>query len=276
MRMVTIAHSPDADDAFMFYGIACGAVRDEAIAFRHEEADIEALNTRALGSDLDVTAISFGAWPHFADRYDLLTVGSSFGLGYGPRLVAREKTSPESLRGRTIAVPGERTTAALVLRLLLPGCATRVVPFDRIPHAVASGEADAGVVIHEGQLTHEAAGLHLVADLGDWWSRETGGMPLPLGANAVRRGLDDDVVERVARLLRASIEHAESHRAEAVAHSLKADRGLDLDMGARYVAMYVNRLTLEPGDEGRAAVAELYRRGALAGLVPDVAPRWRP
>lgn len=270
---VTVAHSPDADDVFMFYGLSSGAVDDESLEIVHEAADIESLNRRAEAGDLDVTAISFGAWPHFASSYDLLTVGSSFGLGYGPKLVARRPMTPEALRTSTIAIPGERTTAALILRLLVPSCATRVVPFDRIPEAVASGEAAAGVVIHERQLTHARDGLVVVEDLGAWWLRLTG-LPLPLGGNAVRRGLGEDATRRVTRLLRASIEHALAHREAALAAALRHGPGLDADEGDRYVAMYVNDLTLDPGDAGRRAVAELYRRGAAAGLIAPVEPRW--
>ena len=275
---VTLAHSPDADDAFMAYGLSCGAVRDSApdpLEIVRVEADIESLNRRADAGDLDLTAISFAAWPRFAASYDLFPVGSSFGLGYGPKLVAREPIASPNLEGRTIAIPGERTTAALVLRLLVPGCRTLVVPFEDVPHAVLRGEADAGVVIHEGQLTYGRAGLVIVEDLGAWWKRETG-MPLPLGANAVRRGLDAGVVARLAALLRASIRHALDHREAAVAASLKHERGLDQAEGSRYVALYVNELTLDPGDDGRAAVTELYRRGADAGLLPRVVPRWAP
>lgn len=270
---ISVAHSPDADDAFMFHGIACGAVRDDGLEIVHEQADIETLNLRAERGDLDVSAISFGAWPHFAAHYDLLSVGSSFGLGYGPKIVAREAMGPADLRSLVIAIPGERTTAALALRLLVPGCATRVVPFDRIPEAVAKGEAAAGVVIHEGQLTYAREGLHLVADLGAWWTGETG-LALPLGGNAVRRGLDSGLTRRVAGVLRRSIEHAMAHRADALAHALRFGRGLDTEEGGRYVALYVNELSLDPGPAGRAAVDELYRRGARAGLIPDVIARW--
>jgi 1,4-dihydroxy-6-naphthoate synthase len=257
----------------MFYGISSGAVRDESLEIVHEAADIEALNIRAEAGDLDVTAISFGAWPHFASSYDLLTVGSSFGLGYGPKLVSRRLLPPEELRTCTVAIPGERTTAALVLRMLVPGCVTRVVPFDRIPAAVASGDVGAGVVIHERQLTHERDGLVVVEDLGAWWQRLTG-LPLPLGGNAVRRGLGSDATRRVTALLRASIEHALLHRDAALAAALRHEPGLDADEGNRYVAMYVNALTLDPGDVGRRAVAELYRRGAEMGLLSRIEPRW--
>jgi len=269
-----IAHSPDADDAFMFYGISCGAVDPGPLEIVALEQDIESLNRRAGAGDLDVTAISFAAWPRFAEGYDLLDVGSSFGLGYGPRIVAREATTLAALTGKRVAVPGEQTTAALLLTLAAPAAQREVVAFHEIPQAVASGSVDAGVVIHEGQLTYEAAGLRLVEDLGAWWARETGGLPLPLGANAIRRGLPRDLVDGARLALRRSIDYALDHREEAVRHALKPDRGLDLAGGSRYVAMYVNALSLDPGPEGRAAVVELYVRAARAGVMPLVEPRW--
>jgi 1,4-dihydroxy-6-naphthoate synthase len=274
---VRIAHSPDADDAFMFFGIAAGAVDLRGLELVHEAADIERLNERAARGDLEASAISFGAWPAIADRYDLMPVGASFGLGYGPRVVAREPLSVDDLRAgdRTVAIPGERTTAALLLRLMLPGVRTKAVtPFDRVPQAVLAGEADAGVVIHEGQLTHEAEGLRLVRDLGAWWHEESGGLPVPLGANAVRRDLDRDVVARLTAVLRDSIAHALAHREDALVHALANGRGLDLETGGRYVGMYVNELSIDAGPSGRAAVVDLYARGARAGLLPSIEPRW--
>lgn len=274
---VRIAYSPDADDAFMFYGIAAGAVDLRGLEIEHAEDDIESLNRRASGSaELDVTAISFAAWPHVADRWDLLTVGSSFGLGTGPKVVAREAATLADLAGETVAVPGERTTAALLLALAAPHARTVVVPFERIPEAVAGGEARAGVVIHEGQLTYARQGLRLVEDLGAWWHRESGGLPVPLGANAVSRALPREVVAELARVLRESIEHALAHREDAIRASLKHGRGLTWDEGLRYVATYVNELSLDPGPEGRASVVDLYARGARAGLLPTVEPRWSP
>lgn len=271
---VRIAHSPDADDAFMLFGIARGRVDLRGLDVRLETGDIETLNRRAVAGDVDVSAISFAAWPRIAERYSLLRVGSSFGLGHGPRIVAREPCGLDRLAGRRVAIPGELTTAALVLRLMLPGVATAVVPFDSIPDAVRAGEVDAGVVIHEGQLTHEAEGLSLVADLGAWWSEATGGLPLPLGANAVRRDLGRDLIEAVTGVFADSIRAAQEDREAALAHALAHGRGLDTDLGDRYVGMYVNELTLDPGPRGREAVEELYRSAATAGLLPAVAPRW--
>lgn len=258
----------------MMHGLATGAVDPRGLLFELVEGDIETLNRRALSGELEVTAISFAAYPRFASLYDLLPVGSSFGLGYGPKLVARDPLAPEELATRVVAIPGDMTSAAVTLRLYAPRVATRVLPFERIPEAVARGEADAGVVIHESQLTYARHGLALVRDLGAWWAEDTGGLPLPLGGNAIRRGLPDDVVRDVKAVLRESIEHALAHRRAAVAQALKPERGLSDEEGDRYVGLYVNELTLEAGERGRAAAALFYARAAAAGLLPAVEPRW--
>ena len=257
----------------MFFGLRTGVVDSRGLDFDVETADIETLNRRAADGELDVTAVSFAAWPGMRERYDLLPVGSSFGLGYGPKLVSRECARLEDLAGRVVAVPGELTSAALTLRLAVPGVATMAMPFDAIPHAVASGEHVAGVVIHEGQLTYERHGLHLVADLGAWWAEETG-LPLPLGATVVRRELPREVVAAVRRVVSDSILHALAHRSAAVEHALELAQGTDAATADRFVALYVNPLTLEPGDAGRNAVAEIYRRAHRASLLPRCEPRW--
>jgi 1,4-dihydroxy-6-naphthoate synthase len=274
LPVLRVAYSPDADDAFMFYGLACGAVRPSDLEVRREMADIESLNRRARAGELDVTAISFAAWPHLAQHYDLCRVGSSFGLGYGPKLVAAEPTAADELEGDEVAVPGDLTSAALVLRLMLPGVRTVALPFDAIPSAVRDGRVRAGVVIHEGQLTYESDGLHLACDLGEWWSEQTGGLPLPLGANAISRRLPATTVAAFETALAESIRHAREHREPALRHALQFGRGLDLETGGRFVGLYVNELTLDPGEEGRLAVEEMYRRARRAGLVPDARPRW--
>ena len=272
--VLRVAYSPDADDAFMFYGFACGAVEAEGLVVEREMQDIESLNRRARAGELEVTAISYAAWPHLAEHYVLGRVGSSFGLGYGPKLVATKACAPEELAQVEVAVPGELTSAALTLRLMLPGVRTRAMAFDAIPEAVLSGAVPAGVVIHESQLTYRDEGLELVRDLGEWWSEQTDGLPLPLGANALSRRLDPALVDRFEEAFRRSIAHARAHRAEALEHALQFGRGLDHETGGEFVGMYVNELTLDPGDEGRRAVAELYRRGAAAGLLPAIEPRW--
>jgi 1,4-dihydroxy-6-naphthoate synthase len=272
--VVRAACSPDADDAFMFYGFACGAVEPEGFELQREMQDIESLNRRALAGDLEVTAISYAAWPRLAEHYDIGRVGSSFGIGYGPKLVAREAAAPEDLLDGEVAVPGELTSAALTLRMMLPGVKTRAMAFDIIPEAVLSGEVRSGVVIHESQLTYQAEGLVLVRDLGEWWSDETGGLPLPLGANAISRRLDAGTVDRFEEAFRRSIAHAREHRGPALEYALQFGRGLDQETGGEFVGLYVNELTLDPGEKGRQAVREFYTRAAAAGLLPGIEPRW--
>jgi 1,4-dihydroxy-6-naphthoate synthase len=271
---VRIAHSPDADDVFMLHGLATGAVDPRGLDVELVAGDIGTLNRRAMGGELEVSAISFAAYPWCCEHYDLLPVGSSFGLGYGPRVVARRPLARDALRGAIVAVPGFQTTAALLLRLWAPGAAVAVVPFEEVVEVVASGEVAAGVVIHEAQLTHGRRGLELVQDLGAWWAEETGGSPVPLGANVIRRDLGAVVAGRVKTVLRESIEHARANRRAAVDRALDPGRGLDAAEGDRYVAMYVNDLTLDAGARGRAAVAELLDRGARSGLMPASTPRW--
>ncbi len=269
-RTIRLAHSPDADDAFMFWALAAGKIDTRGRRYVHELGDIETLNRRALAGELEVTAISLHAYAYLADRYALLAHGASVGERYGPRLVARTPPSADprtSLAGKRVAVPGELTTAFLVLKLYQPAVRHTVVPFDRIEAHVAAGETDAGLLIHEGQLTFRDRGLHLWADLGEWWYAETG-LALPLGGNVVRRDLGLDLMQEIARDLKASIEYGLAHRAEALAHARRYSRGLDEGRTDRFVDMYVNRFTLDYGPDGRRAVAELLARGARAGLIP--------
>lgn len=266
---IRLAHSPDPDDAFMFYGLASGAVDPGPYRFEHVLADIQTLNDAARRGEYEVTAISLHAYPYVADRYALTACGCSMGDGYGPLLVTRRPTRPDDLRGRTIAVPGRTTTAFLVLQLVL-GAGTfepRVIAFDRIADAVVAGEADAGLLIHEGQLTYARQGLYTVLDLGVWWQQRTG-LPLPLGGNAVRRDLGPRVGRDLTGLMRRSIQHGLDHRSDAVRYALRFGRGLDEGLADRFVGMYVNEWTLDYGPRGRAAVARLLADGAAAGLVP--------
>jgi 1,4-dihydroxy-6-naphthoate synthase len=272
-RTITLAHSPDPDDAFMFYALATGAVPTGPYHFEHELQDIETLNRRALAGEVDLTAVSFAAYPQLAAGYQLLSCGASVGDGYGPLLVARRAGTP--LAGSTIAIPGERTTAVLALRLYAraenPGLAlaTRVFPFDEITVAVAAGEADLGLLIHEGQLTYADEGLAAIVDLGAWW-RETTGLPLPLGGNAVKRDLGPQVIADLAAILKVSIEYGLAHRAAALAHAGRYGRGLTAARTDRFVGMYVNEWTLDLGERGRHAVSALLARAAAAGLGPAI------
>lgn len=270
-------HSPDPDDAYMFYGFADGAVHVEVDegAFRkrwtveHRLEDIQTLNERALRGEYEITAISAHNYPYVADRYWVMRTGVSMGDDYGPIVVAREPMSLADLRGRRIAIPGERTTAALVFRLLTPPHEEESVFFDQIGAAVLEGKFDAGVLIHEGQLTYMDEGLHKVADLGVLWKQETG-LPLPLGLDVVRKDLGMDVARAATRALRASIEHARRHPEAAMEYALRYGRGLDLAKGTRFVGMYVNDWTLDMGDAGLEALQLLLRRGAERGLVPSI------
>jgi 1,4-dihydroxy-6-naphthoate synthase len=268
-RLIRVGHSPDPDDAFMFYALARERIDAGPYRFEHELADIETLNRRAERGELEVSAISFAAYPYVRERYALLACGCSMGDGYGPMVVAREALAAEQLRGLTIAVPGERTTAFLALNLCLGrGTFQHVVmPFDAILQAVVDGRVDAGLIIHEGQLTYARLGLHCVVDLGAWWLEQTG-LPLPLGGNVIRRDLGEPVMRDVAALLRQSIEYALAHRDEAMAYAESFGRELDRPLTDRFVGMYVNRWTLDYGDRGRAAVRELLTRAHTAGLTP--------
>jgi 1,4-dihydroxy-6-naphthoate synthase len=259
-----LAHSPDSDDAFMFYALATNKIRSENLKFNHVLEDIQTLNEKAHDSVYDITAISFHAYAHLADSYVLLPSGASFGDGYGPIVVGH---GAETLRGKRIAVPGKMTTAYLALLLYEQDVEPMVVPFDEIIPTVASGAAEAGVVIHEGQLTYSMEGLTKVVDLGEWWQAETG-LPLPLGGNAIRRELGRRVIRESARLLRESIQYALDHREEALLYAMQFSRGLDSTTADRFIAMYVNDWTLDYGERGRQAVKLLLDRGFEAGILP--------
>ncbi len=276
---IVVAHSPDSDDAFMFYGLRAGAVDTEGLVFVHELSDIETLNRRALDGELAVTAVSFHAYAYLGERYLLLPHGASFGDGYGPCVVVRAgggvPALPE-LSGRRVAVPGRLTSAALAFSLRVPDAEQVVVPFDRIGEAVLAGEVDAGVLIHEGQLTWRDEGLALVADLGALWKEETG-LPLPLGGNVVRRDLGEETIGKVSRALSRSIEHALAHREEALTDAMRFARGLPREKADRFVGMYVNDWTRSYGERGREAVRLFLRLSYEAGKLPrPVTPEWVP
>jgi 1,4-dihydroxy-6-naphthoate synthase len=268
--VIRVAHSPDADDAFMFWAMAEGKIDTDGRRYVHELADIETLNRRALAGELELTAVSLHAYAHLADRYALLAHGASIGDRYGPRIVATATAPADpraALAGRTVAIPGTLTTAWLALQLYQPDVRPVVVPFDQIEDHVLAGKSDAGLLIHEGQLTYADRGLHLWADMGEWWHQETG-LPLPLGGNVVRRDLGDELLRDIARDMKASIEYGLAHRAEALRHAQGFSRGLDAVRTDRFVGMYVNAYTVDYGPTGRKAVVELLRRGHRAGLIP--------
>ncbi|MGE0479047.1 MAG: menaquinone biosynthesis family protein [Phycisphaerae bacterium] len=267
---IRIAHSPDPDDAFMFYGLSSGGVPAGRYRFEHILDDIQTLNERAMRGEYEVSAISIHAFPYVADKYALMNCGSSMGDNYGPMIVARTPLAIDALRGKTIAVPGKLTTAYLALQLLLgrDRFTPRVVMFDAIPDEVAAGRVDAGLLIHEGQLTYQRLGLHKIVDLGEWWMQRTD-LPLPLGGNVIRRDLGDATMREVTGLIQQSIRYSLEHREPAVKHALKYGRGLDTQLADRFVGMYVNDWTIAYGERGQAAVRRLLREGAAAGIVPD-------
>ena len=266
-REISIAHSPDSDDAFMFYGLATNKVRVPGYKFNHTLTDIETLNQRAIQEAFyDVTAISFHAYPYLQDRYTLMPCGGSVGEGYGPMIVSSRKLTPPELRKTRIAVPGTLTTAYLTLKLFAPEIETAVVPFDQIIPAVLSGEFDAGLIIHEGQLTYANEGLHKLLDLGVWWGEQTG-LPLPLGGNAIRRSLGPEVLRTTTRALQDSIQHALDHREEALTYAMQFARDLDPALANRFVGMYVNDRTLDYGADGREAIRRILDLGYERGII---------
>ncbi|HEV2298417.1 MAG TPA: MqnA/MqnD/SBP family protein [Candidatus Acidoferrales bacterium] len=267
---IRLAHSPDCDDAFMFYALATGKLRVPGLKFTHILSDIESLNQAAQTEKYDVTAVSVYAYPFIAEKYILLDCGASFGEGYGPIVVSARPMKREELRGRKVAIPGTKTTSYLVLKLFEPEVETVTMPFDKILDAVNAKEVEAGLLIHEGQLLYAQAGLHRVVDLGIWWQEQTG-LPLPLGANAIRRSLGPALGQQVARAIRESISYALEHREEALNYALQFARDMDPALADKFVGMYVNRWTLNFGDEGRKAVHELLARAKSAGLLPRTA-----
>ena len=274
-REISIAHSPDSDDAFMFYGLATNKVQVSGLRFTHTLCDIQTLNHKAMDGDgegvYDVTAISFHAYPYIQDHYALMTCGGSVGEGYGPMIVAPRACSQSEIKRKTIAIPGKLTTAYLALKLFAPGVETDVVPFDQIIPSVLQGKYGAGLIIHEGQLTYDQSGLHRIVDLGKWWLHMTG-LPLPLGGNAIRRSLGPELISSVSSALRDSIQYALDHREQALAYAMQFARDLDPQMADRFVGMYVNERTLDYGEDGKEAIRRLLDMGYRAGIIP-VEPR---
>ena len=263
---IHLAHSPDSDDAFMFYALADGQIDTQGLSYVHELQDIETLNGRALRGELDVTAVSIHAYAYLSDRYALLPHGASMGDGYGPMLVAKTPMTREDIAGKRIAVPGMMTSAYLALRLFQPDFVPVVVPFDQIDKTVIAGAVDAGLLIHEGQLTYKDDGLHLIADMGAWWLDKTG-LPLPLGGNVIRKDMPRDVQKKVSRHLRASIAYGLDHRKSALDHAMRYARGLDRSKADAFVGMYVNDWTLDYGDRGRAAIRLFLEEVVKSGII---------
>ena len=266
-QTITVAHSPDSDDAFMFYGLATNKVRVPGLKFEHTLCDIETLNRKAMQGVYDVSAISFHAYPYVQDKYALMPNGGSVGDGYGPMIIATRNMTVSEVKKTRIAVPGTMTTAYLALKLFAPHVETVVVPFDQIIPQVLEGKHEAGLIIHEGQLTYSKSGLHRVVDFGKWWGDKTG-LPLPLGGNAIRRELGAKVMSNVCAALRDSIQYALDHREQALEYAMQFARDLDTQLADKFVGMYVNERTLDYGKDGREAVVKLLQMGYEAGLIP--------
>src|SRR3974390_1860790 len=266
VREIAVAHSPDSDDAFMFYGLATNKVRTPGLRFTHTLCDIETLNQKAREGVYDVSAISFHAYPYVQDKYALMSCGGSVGEGYGPMIVSPRPFTAAEVKTRKIAGPGTLTSAYLALQLFAPGVETEVVPFDQIIPQVLEGKYEAGLIIHEGQITYDKSGLHRIVDLGRWWQKVTG-LPLPLGGNAIRRALGPTVMPAVTAALRESIQYALDHREEALAYAMQFARDLDTASADKFVGMYVNERTLDYGPDGREAVRRLLDMGHKAGII---------
>lgn len=264
---IRIAHSPDSDDAFMFYALAKDKLPTGKFHFHHTLQDIETLNHKALKGEYEITAVSFHAYVYIADKYLLLPSGASMGDQYGPMVISKKPMEPNELRGKKIAIPGTMTTAYLALKLFQPDFEAVILPFDQIMDAVQKGDAEAGLIIHEGQLTYSSQQLHLIVDLGKWWYEQTK-LPLPLGGNVIRKDLGEEDIKEISRLLKASIQYGLDHRTEALEHAMQYARELDVDTADRFVGMYVNERTLDYGEEGRRAVQLLFDRAFKAGLIP--------
>ena len=272
MQTIRIGHSPDPDDAFMFYALTAGKVSVAGTRIEHQLEDIESLNRRARAAELDVTAVSAATYALVADRYRLMDPGASMGKGYGPILVARAPIDPRDIPHKVVAIPGSHTTASLLLRMYLPEEPALIeVAFDRIPQAVVDGQADLGLLIHEGQITHARLGLVKVLDLGELWQKDTG-LPLPLGVNVMRRDLGDAMHRALSRGLRESIAWGHAHVDEAIDYAMRYGRGIDKETCRRFVLMYVNEYTKHLGDEGRRALTHLYQTAHTKGLIPILPP----
>lgn len=267
-RTITVAHSPDSDDAFMFYGLATNKLETDGLKFEHTLKDIQSLNEDARNGVFDVTAISFHAYAYVSDKYALLPHGASIGDKYGPILVAKEAREPSEIRTMKIAVPGELTSAFLALKIYQPNFEYIVVPFDEIIDAVKRGDADAGLLIHEGQLFYNQMGLYKVLDLGEWWHEKTG-LPLPMGGNVIRRDLGPELMSKVSKCLHRSIEYSMENREDALAYAMQFARDMQPELADRFVAMWVNDLTLDYGERGREGVRRLLKEGYEAGIIPN-------
>jgi len=269
-RIIRVGHSPDPDDAFMFYGLSSGKVKLDGIVIQHMLEDIQSLNVRALKGELEVTAISAHAYPSVADKYWIMRTGASMGEGYGPVLISKKYNSLEELKGKMVATPGKLTTASLIFKIFSDDIENVDVPFDQIMERVDSGEFAAGVIIHEGQVTYAQQGFKKIIDFGELWKSRYGDLPLPLGLDLVRKDLGEDLARKLSYGLKESIHYGYTHQAEAIPYALQYGRGIDTHLGERFVKMYVSELTVDMGERGRKALETLFRLGAERGLISPV------
>jgi 1,4-dihydroxy-6-naphthoate synthase len=269
-RVITVGHSPDPDDAFMFYGLSNGKVKLEGITIKHMLEDIQSLNVRAMNAELEVTAISAHAYPYVADKYWIMATGASMGEGYGPVIVSKKYRTLEELRGKTVATPGKLTTATLLFKTFTEGINNVDVPFDTIMEKVTSGEFDAGVLIHEGQLTYKAEGFNKILDFGEFWDKSSNGLPLPLGLDVVRKDLGEELAKKLSAGLKQSIHFGYTHQRESIPYALQWGRGINQQLGEKFVKMYVSELTVDMGEKGKKALSLLFKLGAEKGFIPVV------
>ena len=269
-RVITIGHSPDPDDAFMFYGLSSGKVKLDGVTIKHMLEDIQSLNVRAMNAELEVTAISAHAYPYVAGNYWIMATGASMGEGYGPVIVSKKYRTLEELKGKTVATPGKLTTATLLFKTFTDGIRNVDIPFDMIMDKVASGEFDAGVLIHEGQLTYKAEGFNKILDFGEFWEKKSNGLPLPLGLDVVRKNLGEDLAKRLSSGLKQSIHYGYTHQRESIPYALQWGRGINQQLGEKFVKMYVSELTVDMGEKGKKALNLLFKLGAEKGLIPAV------
>jgi 1,4-dihydroxy-6-naphthoate synthase len=269
-RVIRIGHSPDPDDAFMFYGLSSGKVKLDGIKIEHQLEDIQSLNVRAMAGELEVTAISAHAFAHVADKYWIMATGASMGEGYGPVIISKKYKSLDELKGKTVATPGKLTTATLLFKIFTEGVANVDVPFDEIMDRVESGEFDAGLIIHEGQITYAQRGFHKIIDFGEMWATKFDGLPLPLGLDVVRKDLGEELARKLSHALKQSIHYGYTHQEEAIPYALQYGRGIDKGLGEQFVKMYVSELTVDMGERGKSAIQLLLTLGAERGLIPTV------
>jgi len=269
-RVITIGHSPDPDDAFMFYGLSSGKVKLDGVTIKHMLEDIQSLNVRAMNAELEVTAISAHAYPYVAGNYWIMATGASMGEGYGPVIVSKKYRTLEELKGKTVATPGKLTTATLLFKTFTDGINNVDIPFDMIMEKVTSGEFDAGVLIHEGQLTYKAEGFNKILDFGEFWEKKSNGLPLPLGLDIVRKNLGEDLAKRLSSGLKQSIHYGYTHQRESIPYALQWGRGINQQLGEKFVKMYVSELTVDMGEKGKKALNLLFKLGAEKGFIPPV------